>query len=353
MRSSQRFSEISERSSAGLSFLFLLELTKPLKGSLAAPHHIQLDSDVLSRVRRGDRGTMSTVGAELGLIPLVRSKKRKKDSEISREQEDNSERSGTCSNDDYESRDYDSSNAGDSLIRIPSLSASPVVIGRFQLLKSFRAACNQHVREEGNDKESSFRETLEWGEKALSRKLLRFSDDGIQTRGKYVQVQINGTAISSNLPTAPEDEWSTNSVKIKPGDILSFKPFGGQGLLEFRIVALKPRTRIENDEWAIAKGNRRQKSSMNKRTLDESKGPRIIDLTGESERGETKRAKMDSKFPRQVTLDDESKSKHPNIANNSSMTNSVKSKKPPFIVHFFPFGNGTCMFEFDADIVYL
>lgn len=280
---------------------------------------------------------MSAIGAELGLIPLVGCKKRKKDSELSRGHKNSSERSDGCCNDDCtKNREYDSFDADDSLIRISSSSASPVVIGRFQLLKSFRAACNQHV---GNNEESSFRKTLEWGEKALSRKLLRFSDGKIQTRGKFVQVRINGKAISSN----PEDGWGTNSVKIKPGDILSFKPVGGQGLLEFRIVALT-RTRIENEEWTISKGNRRQNSSTKRRTMDESKGPRIIDLTDESERGENKkRIKIVPALPRRVTLEAE---KNLNKTIDSSTPNSIKSGKPPFIVHFFPFGNGKCMLTF-------
>ncbi len=273
----------------------------------------------------------------MGLIPLVGSKKGKNDPKLSQERQDTGERSSGCTNDDdTNSQHNDYFETDDSLIQISVSSVSPVVIGRSQLLKSFRVAC---IREGANSRsKESYRETLQWGEKALSRKLLRFSNVGLQTRGKYVAIRINGKAISSNLPEN-QDGWSVTSVKIKVGDILSFQPIGGQGLLEFRIVRVISSASVEQD-WAIAKNNRMANHSLKrKRTMPESTGPKIIDLTDNSEHGGIKkRAKRDSNLPRHVTLDDE---KPLNTTNDPSTTNSSKTGSPSYIIHFFPFGNGT------------
>ena len=291
------------------------------------------------------------MSAGLGLIPLVRTKKDKNDSEVSREHNDTSERSSGCTNDnDTKYQQYDSLDDNNPLIEISSSSVSPVVIGRSQLLKSFRVACN---REGGFDGEASYRETLQWGEKALSRKLLRFSDANMQTRGKHVVVRINGKPISSNLPEN-QDGWSMTSVNIKVGDIISFQPKGGEGLLEFRIEKVEPRIQMEK-EWGISKSNRMAKPSLKrKRITVESTGPKTIDLTDDEEQGGTKKsAKLDSNLPRRVTLDDESQLKDHNDTNDSSTTSSSKTRSPPFLIHFFPFGSGTCMCLFGRFLIRL
>jgi hypothetical protein len=332
----------------------------------------------------------------LGLIPLVRYNKQKKnESELSsRAREDADKRSsgyGNANTDNAKNGDryntiFDGNSVGSkesSLVRISigsySSTAPPVVIGRRQLLTSFRAACTilKNGGGGGDTKKSPYRKTFRWGVKALSREMLRFSGFGMQIRGKHAVVRVNSTEIlSSNTNNIKanynddddvdddddnkkksvgnaifeaareqEDGWSRNPVKIKPGDILSLEPRVGQGILEFCVVILNHNVMQNGTVDTITKNGYTAMPIANGNIMDESTDRREVDLIDESERGQ--KYKRDetvlNNLSRQVvTLDDDSKKRNLNEANNSNRINSIKlAKSSSFLVYFFPFGNGT------------
>lgn len=278
---------------------------------------------------------MSGMGAGLALIPLV-----------SRAREE-ANKSGV--NFDYmkNGSDYDIS-----LIRIADPSASPVVIGRYRLLKSFRAACNLHKSGGGDHENISYPETHRWAAKALSREMLRFSDAGMQIRGNHTVIRINNTNILSStivkndvdenikysvgkeiVEAEQEGGWSVNPVKVGPGDILSIEPRVGQGRMEFGVVDLNQSTQHEKVS-TVLKNNHTENTSA-----DESTDPRETDHTGDCV--QEKEYKSDK-----VTLDDDSKRRNPNKTNTPIRINSINPPTLSFLVYFFPFGNGTYVDSF-------
>lgn len=320
---------------------------------------------------------MSAAERGLGLIPIVRFKKKEKiDSELPRESKATIEGSSGCDNDNSTdnrghcaTRNDDPFESNDSLIRITTSSASPVVIiGRSQLLNSFRVAIavapDQHKSDQDEKRESSdHREALQWGAKALSREMLRFSAAGMQINAKH-SAGPNGVVISSNRhPQAEQDcgdanensiqeeivsegVWRTKAVKIKAGNTLSFGPCVGRGLLEFRVVSLNQRSRLENDA-TVSRNDCTAKSKTKQSITGKSTNPCVIDLTAESEEGENQeRIGINESLWMKTILDDDSKAQDLNKTNNPNKKNSVKPEKLPFLVHFFPFGNGAYSFSF-------
>jgi hypothetical protein len=255
--------------------------------------------------------------------------------------------------------DEDSSGPNELLIRIYNSSASPVVIGRYHLLTSFRGACCPQSNGGEENQESNYPEHLRWGFKALSRQMLRFSDAGMQVRGNHSIVRVNNTVILSDTaakshydekkqcsdekPTFKEAQngWSINPVKIRPGDILSLEPRVGSGLLEFNVVALQKRTQDEGSS-TLTKTDDTTTQILNGKLMTESTEQQKVDLTDELERQQkSKRDESSLNLSRQATLDDDSKTPSLNTAKTPIRTNSIKLAKSSLIVHFFPFGNGT------------
>lgn len=343
---------------------------------------------------------MSAIGLlELGLIPLIRDNKQTmNESELStRLREDAGKRSigygnanaDNAKNGDRSNTSFDGNSVGSKespLVRISiganSSTTAPVVIGRRQLLTSFRAACKiRKIGGGGGDpKQSPYRKTVRWGVKALSREMLRFSCFEMQIRGKHAVVRVNNTEIlSSNTNNTKanyndddddntnqqsvgnanfegareqEDGWSRNPVKIKPGDILSLEPRVGQGILEFCVVILNHNVIQNETVHTIAKrGDMAMSMSIaNGNIMDVSTDRCDVDLIDESEGGQKyKRDEilLNNSSRQVVTLDGDSKKRNLNKANSSNKINSIKlAKSSSFLVYFFPFGNGTYVRSF-------
>ena len=290
----------------------------------------------------------------IGLIPLIRPKQqKKKKSDPPRTHEDN----GDSKNGKIAYNDESLRFIKGSLIKIKtkSLSKSPVVIGRSQLLTSYCAACNIDILPGAKRQKSCYLETFRWATKALSREMLRFSEAGMQIRGKHAIVRVNRNKILStakanyhttgnvdsnsiknqNVKGSQKDEWSTDPVIIVPGDILSFEPRVGQALcsrLEFIVVSLDQRMKNEKvatmtDKNDLACGNIVAKVDQIKHDEGEQENGAIpIDnLSTPVIEGDNCRM---LKVNETVTCN----------SPNSRFTNPSKLS---FLVYFFPFGNGT------------
>jgi hypothetical protein len=334
---------------------------------------------------------------ELGLIPLVRDNKQKKNaSELSSRTRDDAEKrssgygnananTGNTKNGDRSNTTIFDGNYNGSkespLVRISigtnSSTTAPVVIGRRQLLTSFRAACKIPRGGDGggDPKKSPYRKTVRWGVKALSREMLRFSGFGMQIRGKHAVVRVNSTEIlSSNMNNTKanyddddeddnknqsvgnaifevareqEDGWSINPVKIKPGDILSLEPRVGQGILEFCVIILNHKVIQNKTVYTIAKSGNTSMAiaNGNGNIMDESTDRCDVDLIDESKGGQKHKRDeilLNNLLMQVVTLDGDSKKWNLNTANDSNRIDSIKlAKSSLFLVYFFPFGNGT------------
>jgi len=257
-------------------------------------------------------------------------------------------------------------NESSSLIRIGDVSTSPLVIGRVELLKAFHAACNinENSRCNGDDeKKQRYQKAHRWGVQSLSRRLLKFSKFGMQIRGEYTIVRVNGADIISMLKIngagdsskkdsvvevgnrkAREDEWDTPAVEIKAGDIVSFEPRGVQDLLEFKVVLIREAT---NNEQGYIATKCRADNEKGDATIPKANGNTEDKLGNQRDahRMDTLQRGQNRKIDKPVS----NLSKH--VVDNSKDKNLEKTKYPvekhrssgqeknSFFVHFFPFGN--------------
>ena len=291
----------------------------------------------------------------IGLIPLIcrkrrQQQKKKNESDSPRTREDNEDSENGHHNNNYVDESPGEQKGSMIRIEVDGLSKNPVVIGRQKLLMSFCAACNIDLAK-ANRQTSPHLETCRWATKALSREMLRFSDVGMQIRGKHAVVLVNSKKVMStaqvnddhtgdinnhsilnqNTKMSQKDEWSANPVKIVPGDVISFEPRGGQGLcsrLEFSVVTLD--YRMENEKVStIAK-----KNDVNIITNGSIMG--TVDLEKHDKGGQVKNDAFIDNSSRQAVFGGNCKTLKVTETNNS-----MKMAKSSFLVHFFPFGNGT------------
>ena len=199
----------------------------------------------------------------------------------------------------------------------------------------------------------------QWAVKALSRQLLRFSKAGMQIRGKHTIVRVNGTEIVSRTrancnndggddknihsvgnQSRKEDGWSIIPVTINAGDIISLQPRGGPGLLEFGVVNL-------NQGTANEKGSVIPKCSVKDDSVDTLKPNTNKDdvnksqLLVESQSGQRRKTRVVSSKLAGLDDDDEEGSVIGAKTKSPSRNSPSKPTQAPFLVYFFPFGNGT------------
>ena len=278
---------------------------------------------------------MSSMKLGLGLTPLVGDKQKNHESDL-------------LDNSSFSNSMHDR----ESLIRITDSSPSSIVVGRCQLLTSFRIACNMHNCGEGDQEKSPYRDTFRWGVKAMSREMLRFSDFGMQIRGEHAIVRVNGDEFLPNpcsMNNNKEDEdkhsaqpfsdgtqkWSTKAVKLKPGDVLSIEPRVGHGLLEFMVVALNQRGQSKKESLMAKKSN----NSIPVKGISCGLTNQCEDVvSGEYNHGQKNLSdRISPDLSRPTFLDDDSKLRNLDSTNN---LRTGKMAKSPFLVHVFPYGNG-------------